>query len=558
MGLDCRISFEEAIAEERLLKPRFNELALPQQVALKALYGCQLSDKIGDGAFTELDWWSAQQGEGIYDDLGYMVGVKRRLPYEPKEYTEGWIIGGRRAGKTDAFAATIVAYEAICGGHEDYIRKGQRAVCYQIAQDLRMARYSLHFIRATLESMRFISKSHITEVTADRIDLKNGITIATVPPTTKAVRGYANPVAVLDEVGVWAVEEDSANRDKDVLDSVSPGQAQFPHAKIVGISSPWAKAGILYDRFEAGTEGRRLPTTKRTQYQNQLVVYMTSAASGNPRVTKKWLLGRLASDPRAFERECLAKFQDSLSGFLPTSLLQEAVDSGVKERPPQPLNFYVAAIDPAFRNDAFGFAICHAAGASSEAPAGSIVFDVVRRWKAPYGEILDPSAILREITPILGAYRIISVLSDQYQFESLSKLAMDMGWSIENFRFTGTSKQNLYGNLQQLLHQKRLRLLDNPEAVNELARLEAKLTDQRQMRISAPEGEHDDLATVIALAASRAVWMLPAVAVRPENEEPDPVHYNRRYEEELTERCVKQSKERRNVLSAISPQEIWD
>lgn len=548
---DLRISFSEAIEEPRLLKPRFAELSVPQRVALKSLYGAPLTEATDASGWSELDWWSAQQGEGIYDELGFLVGVKRRLPYTPKEYKEGWIIGGRRGGKTDAFASTIVAYEAVCGGHEDHFRHGQRAVCYQIAQDLRMARYSLHFIRATLESMRFVSKEKISNITADRLDLWNGITIATVPPTTKAVRGYANPVAVLDEVGVWRVDEDSADPDQAVYTSVSPGQAQFPHAKIVGISSPWVKAGILYKHFEAGTEGRRLTDEKaRSAFSDQLVIHFTSAASGNPRVTKKWLLGELAKDPRAFERECLAEFQDSLSGFLPAALLQEAVDRGVMERPPAPLNFYVAAIDPAFRNDAFGLAICHAAD-------GQIVFDVVRQWKAPYGHQLDPLLILQEITPILKAYKILSVLSDQYQFESLSKLALDQGWAIENFRFTGASKQGIYGNLRQLVLQKRIRLLDHPPTLHELMRLEHRLTANHQVQINAPEGEHDDMATVVALAASRSTWMLPE---QPPPAEPpyDPAKAQVDYEKAIQERCQAQSARKREARLAISPTEIWD
>lgn len=552
---ELRISFEEAIAEARLLKPRFSELSLPQQVALKALYGCPLTSRSGAGGLSELDWWSAQQGEGVYDALGRLIEIRRQVPYTPKEYREGWIVGGRRGGKTDAFASTIVAYEAVCGGHEEHIRRGQRAVCYQIAQDLRMARYSLHFIRATLESMRFIAKGKITDITADRIDLWNGITIATVPPTTKSVRGYANPVAVFDEIGVWRVEEDAADPDAEVYRAVSPGQAQFPHAKIVAISSPWAKAGLLYKHFDAGTDGSHLPAgADPDPYRGKLVIHFTSASSGNPRVTTEWLTAELAKDPRAFERECLAKFQDSLSGFLPTTLIREAVDRGVQERPPAPLNFYVAAIDPAFRNDAFGFALCHV----ETRPTGdsAIVFDVIRQWKAPHGDELDPGLILDEITPILRAYRVLSVLSDQYQFESLSKLAIDRGWAIENFRFTGTSKQSIYGNLRSLLLQKRLRLLDHPATIHELSKLEARMTRQRQMQIAAPDGEHDDLATVVALAASRATWLFPDAPKSPEQTEIDSARAATAYERQIESACHAQVARKRTHI--IQAHEGWD
>ena len=44
---------------------------------------------------------------------------------------------------------------------------------------------------------------------------------------------------VLDEVGVWYQDADSANPDFEIYDQVNSRQAQFAHPKIIGISSPW-------------------------------------------------------------------------------------------------------------------------------------------------------------------------------------------------------------------------------------------------------------------------------------------------------------------------------
>jgi len=90
-----------------------------------------------------------------------------------------------------------------CGGHERFVRRGQPAVIFLISQDLRAARYSLHFVKAALESSPLLRKE-IVQITADRIDLKNGNQIACVPPTLKSVRGFSSPVAVLDEVASGA------------------------------------------------------------------------------------------------------------------------------------------------------------------------------------------------------------------------------------------------------------------------------------------------------------------------------------------------------------------
>lgn len=445
------------------------------------------------------------------------------MEYAPKAYKEGWFICGRRAGKSDALASTIVAYEAALGGHEQHVRKGQPAYCFQIAQDLRMARYSLNFIRATLESSTLLKKL-IKQVTADRIDLTTGLTIAVVPPTLKAVRGYANPVAVLDEVGVWYQDSEAANPDYEILRAVKPAQMQFPNRILVGISSPWNKAGLLHQYFEAGTDGQKANESEKESFHNCLVWHAPSAMMrsdqhrGNDRIPRDWFAAEQTKDPRAFERECLAIFQDSISGFLSSELLKLCVEKGQVERPPLPRNFYVAAMDPAFRRDAFALVIAHAD------TNGSVVLDVIRRWLPVQGHPINPQSVLEEIAQIIKPYRIQIVTSDQYHAESLGQLALSHGFAIESMSFTGINKGSIYANLQALVNQQRIVLLDHPEALKELRSLERKLTKTGVIQIAAPVGQYDDIASAIALATHKTAWMLPALEKAPARE---PSHQER-------------------------------
>lgn len=522
--LDLRISFAEAISEPKLLKKRFAELALPQQVALKTLYGVPLSGSITDArGWSELDYYAASQGFGDFDDLGYLTSVGH-LDYVPKKFHEGWFICGRRAGKSDALASTIVAYEAALGGHEQHVRPGQPAYCFQIAQDLRMARYSLNFIRATLESTPLLKKL-IVQVTADRIDLSNKLTIAVIPPTLKAVRGYANPVTVMDEVGVWYQDSDAANPDYEIWRAVKPAQAQFPNRVLVGISSPWNKAGLLYQYFEAGTDGRNAPTAEKDRFQNCLVWHAASPMmrsdlnrSGEDNIPRSYFAKEQLQDPRAYEREFLAIFQDSISGFLSSQLLRGCIDSGVAERAPEPKNFYVAAIDPAFKRDAFTLCIAHAN------QQGEVVIDLIRRWIPVAGAPVNPSSVLAEIAPILKAYRIQIITSDQYHADTLQQLALSYGFAIESVPFTGVSKGSIYANLQMLVNQQRIHLLDHTEAYKELRSLERTLTRTGVIQIAAPPGQYDDVATSIALATYKTAWMLPKQDKAPHRE---PTHQER-------------------------------
>lgn len=479
-----------------MLKDRWDELSAPQQVMLKSIYGLPLSQE-------EIRIWSAQQGHAAYDDLGYVTHIDP-IGYTPQKYNEAWAVMGRRAGKTDRLASTIVAYEAMFGGHEQYLSRGQRGYIFQIAQDLRNAQMALHFIFATIESSPVGAELLDGTPVRDEIRLKNNIVVKCIPCTVKAARGFAVPVAVLDEVGFWALEEESANQDEEVYRAVRKAQLQFPNKLTVGISSPYVKQGLLWKNYEAGTNGKNMPNNRKREFANVLVAHAPTAATGNPLVSRESLLEERDRDPAAFERECLAIFQDSLSGFLDPKRIREAVMPNKAELEPNTETYsYVAAIDPAFKHDAFGFTIFHLD------EDGFVIQDVVRQFKPRHGETLNPMAIFDIICPIMAQYGIVNVFSDQYHLESLQQLAMQRNFIIEGVPFKATNKAQIYGSLQQLLNQGRIRLLDHSEQLKELRQLEKKLSAGGVVQIAAPQGKHDDLATVVALCANKCLWLHP-------------------------------------------------
>lgn len=521
MDIKERIPFDECITEKVLLKPLWDGLSRPQQVALKIFYGCQLTKE-------ELPYWSILQGSAEYDDLGYVTRVLE-LPYTPKEYFTFTGVVGRRAGKTDRLGATIMAYESVFGGHSEYVTPGQKFVALAVAQKLDVAKSNLPFIRAALEKSPIGSK-FIQDCNAENITLKNGLTILAASPNIKNLRGYAIPLVQFDEVGFWYSDPDSANPDMEVDRAVSYGMAQFPHAKKWLISTPWTREGLLWRYYNGGTDGVNvLDPEARKEYQDILVVYAPTAAMENPRIQRKFLERLRAQDPSAYERESLAKFVDSISGFISSVLVHEAVDEGVAERPAlpkpdgpkdAPIPHYIAAIDPAFRHDSFAFTIVHR-------DADGIKVDVVKRYTPLKGIPLNPVDVLADLKPVLAEYRIRVLYSDQYQLESMQQLALGMGITIEGVDFTAKSKAKIFGNLASLFNQKKIRLLDprlSPAARqqrDELVKLEKRLSSGGGVTISAPEGAHDDMACVLGLACFQAAWLMPEVP-KPVETEPTP------------------------------------
>jgi hypothetical protein len=512
---ESRIPFVEAIHEERLLKKQFfgdgtkafPGLSKPQQVALKAIYGLPLDEE-------ELLIWSAFQGGATYDPLGYPLSIAP-IDYVPTERESTVLILGRRSGKTSQIMAFGVAYEATCGGHLDFVAKREECAIFLTAQKAEFAgRFISQFVYPILEDSPLLAQ-RIKLSNSDGIVLSSGfkgnnktLGIRPAPPNIKAFRGPAIPVIGMDEAAFWYKDAESANPDYEVERAVEKAMAQFPFKKKFVASTPWTKEGIVFDAHNAGTDGLRIQNPeKRARFTGTLVLHAPTPFMQNPLLSKEWFERERAKDPEAYEREILALFVDAKDGIFPELLLKAATQGqpstfggdALADRDPIPGLMYVAAIDPAFKKDAFGFAITH-----FDSKLG-VVHDVKRRWKAISSkEPLKPGPILDEIKPILDRYGILNVLSDQYHLESLQELAEERGFSIEGVPFTAAKKTGIYGTALMLARQNRWKLLDDEETYQELLLIEKHLLPQGGLHIGAPVGKHDDLATVVVLATWRA------------------------------------------------------
>jgi len=78
------------------------------------------------------------------------------------------------------------------------------------------------------------------------------------------------------------------------------------------------------------------------------------------------------------------------------------------------------------------------------------------------------------------------------------------GLSVEGFRFTNTTKENLINNLSIKIEQQEIFFPDIPELINELSMYQYEITRAGNVRMNAPPGYHDDCVIALALA----VWGL--------------------------------------------------
>lgn len=498
------IPFADVVADPKLMGPIWATLSLPQQTALKIFYGLPLEGR-------ELDVWAIFNDSVTYDELGYPLSVVP-VPYEPKEYDLLVGILGRRAGKSSTLTAFAVLYEILFGGHMDHVTPGQDVVVPYIAQDLATAKANMIYIALLAKQVPLLDQQ-IVSSSRDKIEFRNGITVLPEPPAIKTGRGFAMPVVIGDEVGFWYRTAEAANPDYEVQRAVSYAQLQFPRAKQFLISTPYTEEGLLYDYWKAGTGGMKLPVEDRAEYEDALVLQASTAAMENPKITRKRLAKLQKDDPDAFIRESLTRFVAAISGFLPLELVERATRGHGTARTRQqneehglrPL--YVAAMDPAFRHDTFAFTIFHVD------QHGVVVQDLLKTWTPDQklGIRLDPAEILRELGQICQQWGISTIYSDQYQLEALQQLALQHSLSIIGNDFTGKSKAKMYGSLLHLLRTDKLHLLDLPVVYQQLTQLQKKLNAMGHVQIAAPQGRHDDVASVIALGTTVALMHLPSM-----------------------------------------------
>jgi hypothetical protein len=156
----------------------------------------------------------------------------------------------------------------------------------------------------------------------------------------------------------------------------------------------------------------------------------------------------------------------------------------------------------------------------------TVVIDALRETKAPF----SPEFVVSEFAALLKSYRCYKVVGDRYAGE----------WPREQFsRFSvmyeppPKPKSELYLDALALINSKRLDLLDNTRAFNQLLALERRSARGGRDSIDHPPGQHDDVINAVAGCASvlinKAQYNLDAMAATdPDYGDPTPVEVYRK------------------------------
>ena len=415
------------------------------------------------------------------------------LPTRP--FRESWLVVGRKGGKS-ATAAMLAVYAAVYGRWKRAAGETLRVMVLALSKD--QARIILNYAAAILESRPGLARLIVAKDN-ETIKLRNGIEIACVANSFRLVRGPTCVCAILDEVAIWWNDELAANPDREILRALKPAMITQPGSLLIGLSSPYARKGLLYEKHR--------DHFGRDDFN--ILVWQADTATMNPAVDKDEIELAYRDDPASAAAEFGAQFRDDLASYIVPEIIDACIERGVYERSPVAGTVYYSFIDPSGGSgqDAMTLAIAHLED-------DVVVLDAVRECKPNF----NPSDVAAEFIETLKSYNVSVVHGDRFGGE----------WPRQPFRdqsifykLAEKDKSSLYRDALPVFNSRKVRLLDNRVLIGQLVALERRPSTSGKDKIDHMRGAHDDVcnavcgAIVLASQKKRRFDTLPGVVSLP-------------------------------------------
>jgi hypothetical protein len=385
---------------------------------------------------------------------------------------EAFVVCGRRSGKS--FMSAVIASFLAVQDWTRYLGAGERGHVFIIATDKAQASIIKGYVSGIFHSTKTL-RSMLRKETGEALELRNAITIMVKTASFRTVRGYTLLACILEEMAFYRSDE-SANPDKEILAAVRPALATIPESLLLGISTPYSRAGALWDMYRAnfGQPGRTL-------------IWKAPTKTMNPTVSDEVIEAAMRDDPEAARAEWLAEWRSDVSQFITLDLLEAVTVPDRKELPPAKGLAYVAFLDPSGgRQDSMTLAIAHLDGRTDR-----VVVDAAREARPPFA----PKSVVEEFAQLLKDYGIREATSDRFGGEWVVEAFRDQGIEVQPAEMTASE---LYAEALPLITNGAVELLDHQRLRGQFTNLERRTRPGGKDMISHFRGSHDDLANAAA------------------------------------------------------------
>jgi hypothetical protein len=418
-----------------------------------------------------------------------------------RQVRELWCKVGRSGGK-DAIASAIATVAALRSYGTR--RPGEKTLIACIAVDRSQAEIVFDYITSYFQHVPALNalvasdprtkravddqlsadlgrKMYVVRPSDNMLDLTNGARIVVSTNNFRSVRGRSLICAILDEVAFYRSEE-SSNPDKELYDALEPALARVPGSVLIGISSPYRKGGLLYDKWRRSF-GKDDPDVLFVQGPTRLF---------NPEFPQAIIDRRYEDDPEAAAAEYGGEFRSDIADFVSRTVVEACIEQGCYERPPaRAAGGYRCFIDAAggSGSDSMTLAISHLDGSATDRIP---VLDAIRERKPPF----SPDDVVREFSLLMKSYGISRATSDRWGGDWVGEAFRKYQITVEPH---AEPKGDLYRELLPLLNARRCSLLDHPRLVSQLCGLERRVSRGGRDSIDhAPSpSAHDDVANAV-------------------------------------------------------------
>lgn len=412
------------------------------------------------------------------------------------------LICGRRSGKT-LLSAVIAIYCAISNNWKPFLKKTPFATVLIMSHSREFSDEVLEIIRTLIETSAILSAlvNKDKKNTSSTMNLKvpwivnqtqiqySRVQIKVAAASSKTTRGVAACAILCDEIAFWNLDESMKETDAKIMKAVRPAMKQFREfAMLIKLSSPGIKQGVLYGEYKKGQAGE-LPGTYAVFKAPSWVMTPDDV------VPSEEFVEEFNLDPDSFDQEYRGNFADSLSFFITPEYIDMSVLKTVGFQAPEGGAIkYTAAIDAAYKGDAFTFSVAAYVN-------GRLRQYVSKGWRGTRQKPVSSYEVAEFIRTVCKQFNIDEVGADQYAFQPLKEIFGTYGVTLKEYVFTPVFKKKIYFNLKKLIHSQQADLLDNETQTRELKELIVEQGSSGNIKIGHPAGGTDDYADSLAVAA---------------------------------------------------------
>jgi hypothetical protein len=231
----------------------------------------------------------------------------------------------------------------------------------------------------------------------------------------------------------------------------------------------------------------------------RIVIVQAASRELNPRLSQAVVDRAYEDDPTSAEAEYGGQFRQAVSAYLDRKTVERAVDQGIGARHPLPGVPYLAFTDVSGGSGADSFTVAVGHKRLDEGREHCLI-DTVLEYRPPF----DPEDVCKRVAAQLAQWNVKSVVGDNYAAQ----------WPVTVFARHGIAystspltKSEIYLHVLPLWTAGRVRLVDSPRVVDQLAQLRRKVGSGGRESVDHARSAHDDLANAVA----GVLWRLSPV-----------------------------------------------